>query len=62
MPHRWLVNIGSGNGFVPSLVNLTSEFLRYSPQGNFTASARADILYNKFEKYTFEIIATTPRG
>ena len=38
------------------------EVLRNSPESNMATSAHATILYNGFEKYTFKITATYPRG
>ena len=39
-----------------------SDVLWHSPltQSNFTASAPATILFNEFESYAFQIIATSP--
>ena len=41
---------------------ITSEVLWHSPESNYTVSAQAPILYNKFENYTFKISATSPKG
>ena len=40
---------------------IISDVLWYSPLSNLTVSARATILYNKFQKYIFKITATSPR-
>ena len=34
----------------------------HSPQSDFSVSAQATILYNKFENYTFKNTSTSPRG
>ena len=41
---------------------LTSEVLWHSPEVDFTGNAKANILYNEFENYIFQITATSPRG
>ena len=41
---------------------LNSEVLWHSSETNLTANAQAAILYNEFEKHTFEIIAESPMG
>ena len=41
---------------------LINEVLWHSSGGDFVASDQANIQYNKFENYTFEITATSPRG
>ena len=40
----------------------TQTVLCYEPYSNSTPSAKGTILYNEFEKYTFEITATSPWG
>ena len=37
------------------------EVLWHSPESNFSETAQATILYYAFEKFTFEITATSPR-
>ena len=39
-----------------------SEVLWHSAESKFTGNDQVTIRYNKFENYTFKIIATSPRG
>ena len=44
------------------MLTLINEDLWHSHEKNFTASGPANILFNEFENYTFEIPATFPRA
>ena len=60
------INIGSRNGFLPDdTMPLPEPMLiphqSHLPEGNFTASAEAIILYNEYENSTFKITTTSPR-
>ena len=44
------------------MLTLINEDLWHSHEKNFAASGPANILFNEFENYTFEIPATFPRA
>ena len=65
-----LVNIGqvmaccllAPNHYLNQCWLLISKLLWHSPESNFIVSAQVAILYNDFENYKLNIIATSPNG